>query len=73
MDINWKDFDMERMDDTFLADFQVQQKTQILLFIAAWCDAEKNHSVKDESKEVMDTVNYWITRLQSVMRSKETN
>jgi hypothetical protein len=36
MDINWKDFKEGHSEEKFLADFQVTNNTQLLLFSTAW-------------------------------------
>ena len=43
MDINMKDFEEARYQERKLADAQVAEKTQMLIFMTAWCNPEPNY------------------------------
>ena len=73
MDVNWKDFDMSLIQEKKLADHQVANETQMLIFLSAWCNPEPNYQVTDEAEEISSTVNCWADRLFPIVMSKRTN
>lgn len=62
MDINPKGFKSGKYE---LADYIIENQSQVLLFISAWNDHEPN--AKDEEKSQMGIVNYWINRLLPII------
>ena len=42
MDINWRDFDESLARTNVLADYQVANQTQLLIWLTAWCDPTPN-------------------------------
>ncbi len=66
MDINWKDFAEGQHENFELAKFQIQEKTQLLIFSSAWTIREEEIQ-KDTGK---DTLNYWAWRLTPLIESK---
>lgn len=62
MDINVKDFEQERFqkNEAVLADHQIAQDNQLLIFIGAWCDPTPNPKIPDEKQRQTQTTNYWV-------------
>jgi len=73
MDINWKDFEPSLSETRKLADFQVANRTQMLIWLTAWCNPEPHYQCQDESRDTCETNNYWVDRLFPIALSKHQN